>query len=91
MNNAALSLVEFVIALSVLLFLHESGHYLSGRLFGIVAEEFGFGYPPKLIKLFNFAGTDFTLNLIPFDGKLEQRNYYEHRIPQAHLYQRISK
>ena len=33
---------------------------------GIHAQEFGFGYPPKILKLFTWKGTDFTLNLIPF-------------------------
>lgn len=65
-NNTTLSLIEFLVALSFLLFVHELGHYLVGRLFGIKAEEFGFGYPPKLVKLFTLNGTDFTLNLIPF-------------------------
>jgi len=36
-------------------------------------EEFGIGYPPLAMKLFEFAGTVFTLNWIPFGGfvKLE--------------------
>jgi regulator of sigma E protease len=66
MNNSLLSLIEFVIALSVLLGMHDLGHFLVGKLFKIEAEEFGFGYPPKLLKLFTLGGTDFTLNLIPF-------------------------
>jgi regulator of sigma E protease len=66
LNNTTLSLVEFLLALSFLLFVHELGHFLVGKLFGIHADEFGFGYPPKLVKLFNLGGTDFTLNLIPF-------------------------
>ena len=65
-NNFILSLIEFIAALSVLLLIHELGHYLVGRLMGIQAEEFGFGYPPKLFKLFRWKGTDFTINLIPF-------------------------
>jgi regulator of sigma E protease len=60
------SLIEFIAALSILLLVHELGHFIVGKLFGIQAEEFGFGYPPKLIKLFNWSGTDFTINLIPF-------------------------
>ncbi len=65
-NNSLLSLIEFITALSILLLIHEMGHFLVGKLFGIQAEEFGFGYPPKIIKLFNWKGTDFTINLIPF-------------------------
>ena len=66
MTNTALSLIEFIAALSLLLFIHEMGHFLVGKLFKIKAEEFGFGYPPKILKLFTLGGTDFTLNLIPF-------------------------
>lgn len=66
MSNSTLSLIEFIAALSVLLLVHEMGHFLVGKLFKIEAEEFGFGYPPKLLKLFRLGGTDFTLNLIPF-------------------------
>jgi regulator of sigma E protease len=65
-NNFLLSLIEFIAALSFLLLVHELGHYLVGRWMGIQAEEFGFGYPPKLLKLFRWKGTDFTINLIPF-------------------------
>ena len=66
MSNSVLSLIEFIVALSVVLMMHELGHFLVGKLFKIEAEEFGFGYPPKLFKLFTLGGTDFTLNLIPF-------------------------
>ena len=66
MSNSILSLIEFIVALSMLLMLHELGHFLVGKLFKIEADEFGFGYPPKLLKLFTLGGTDFTLNLIPF-------------------------
>jgi len=65
MNNTSL-IIEFVVSLSLLLFVHEFGHYFIGRLMGINAEEFGFGYPPRLLKLFTWKGTDFTINLIPF-------------------------
>jgi len=66
MNNTILSLLEFILSFSVLLTLHELGHFLVGKLFKIKAEEFGFGFPPKLVKLFSWDDTDFTLNLIPF-------------------------
>lgn len=66
MSNSLLSLIEFIVALSVLLLIHEMGHFLVGKLFKIEAEEFGFGYPPRLLKLFTLGGTDFTINLIPF-------------------------
>jgi len=60
------NLLVFILALSFLLFTHELGHFLIGKLFKIDAEEFGFGYPPRLLKLFRWGVTDFTLNWVPF-------------------------
>jgi regulator of sigma E protease len=60
--------VSFILVLGILVFFHELGHYWVARRNGIVVEEFGMGYPPRLIKLFRYDGTDFTLNLIPFGG-----------------------
>ncbi len=63
-----LTIVSFVVVLGVLVFFHELGHYWVARRNGIEVEEFGMGYPPRLLKLFRYDGTDFTLNLIPFGG-----------------------
>jgi regulator of sigma E protease len=64
----ALNILEFVLAFGVLVFVHEFGHFITARLSGITVEEFGFGYPPRIIKMFRWKGTDFTLNWIPFGG-----------------------
>ena len=63
-----LTIVSFIVVLGVLVFFHELGHYWVARRNGIEVEEFGMGYPPRLVKLFRYDGTDFTLNLIPFGG-----------------------
>lgn len=64
--NVPLTILEFIVALGFLAFLHELGHFLVAKLFKIEVEEFGFGFPPRLIRLFTLGGTDFTLNWIPF-------------------------
>jgi len=63
-----ITIVSFVVVLGVLVFFHELGHYWVAKRHGIKVEEFGMGYPPRLIKLFTHDGTDFTINLIPFGG-----------------------
>lgn len=60
------SILKFVIVFGLLVFLHEFGHYIMSKLFHIEVEEFGFGFPPRLVKLFQFRETEFTLNWIPF-------------------------
>ena len=62
------SALAFIVLLTFLILIHELGHYLAARLFGVDVEEFGFGFPPKARRLFRRWGTDFTLNWIPFGG-----------------------
>lgn len=61
------SLVVIAI-ISFLVILHELGHYLAAKKANVIVEEFGLGYPPKLLTLFKVGETEFTLNLIPFGG-----------------------
>ncbi len=42
-----LTIIVFIIVLSVLVFAHELGHFAMARKFGVKAEEFGFGFPPR--------------------------------------------
>lgn len=41
------TIVIFIIVLSILVFAHELGHFVTARKFGVKAEEFGFGFPPR--------------------------------------------
>lgn len=47
---------------------HEFGHFIVARAFGVRVDEFGFGYPPRLAKLFKKGDTEYTLNWLPFGG-----------------------
>jgi regulator of sigma E protease len=62
-----LTIVAFVIILSVLVLAHEFGHYITAKMSGIVVEEFGLGYPPRIFG-FKRGGTIYSLNAIPFGG-----------------------
>jgi regulator of sigma E protease len=52
----------------VLVISHEFGHFIVARAFGVRVDEFGFGYPPRLAKLFKKGDTEYTLNWLPFGG-----------------------
>ncbi len=65
-TNIIVTIIQFILVLGVLIFAHEFGHYIMSKIFKIEVEEFGFGFPPKIVKLFTFQETDFTLNAIPF-------------------------
>ncbi|MFC1732594.1 RIP metalloprotease [candidate division KSB1 bacterium] len=64
-----LTIVAFIIIFSILVLVHEWGHFAAARKSGIKVEEFGLGMPPKAKKLFkDKKGTIYTLNWIPFGG-----------------------
>jgi regulator of sigma E protease len=68
MDTSILGGLIFILVFAGIILLHELGHFVSARLFGIEVEEFGIGFPPRLVKLFRWRGTDFTLNWIPLGG-----------------------
>ena len=61
-------IIEFIIALGALIFIHEFGHFIVCKILKIEVEEFGFGIPPRALTLFERGGTKFTLNWLPFGG-----------------------
>jgi regulator of sigma E protease len=67
-----LTAISFVVVLSLLVFVHELGHFVMAKRAGVKVEEFGFGYPlPNgllTISLFRRGETTYTLNPIPFGG-----------------------
>jgi regulator of sigma E protease len=62
------NLLFFFLFFGAMLLFHELGHYLTAKIFKIDVEEFGFGFPPRLVKLFKIKETQFSLNWIPFGG-----------------------
>src|SRR3569832_2217708 len=58
-----------VIAILVLLIVvHELGHFIAAKIFGVKVIEFGIGYPPRALTFGIWGGTEYTLNWIPFGG-----------------------
>lgn len=68
-----MSALIFIVILSVLVIIHELGHYFVAKWNKVQVNEFGLGYPPRALKLFTWANTLFSLNWVPFGGfvKLE--------------------
>jgi len=62
------NILQFIGVLASLIILHEVGHFLACLIFGVKVEEFGIGFPPRITKLFEFRGTEYTLNWIPLGG-----------------------
>lgn len=61
------AIIVFIIVLGLLVFIHELGHFVVARLFGVGIEEFGFGYPPKIFGI-KKGETIYSINWIPIGG-----------------------
>ncbi len=61
------TIILFLVVLSVLVFVHEFGHYFSAKRLGVKVEEFGFGFPPRAFGV-KRGGTTYSVNWIPLGG-----------------------
>ncbi len=61
------TVVTFLVVLSVLVFVHELGHFLVARKMGMKVEEFGFGFPPRAWGV-KRGDTTYSVNWIPIGG-----------------------
>lgn len=62
-----LTIIIFILILSVLVMLHELGHFLMAKRSGIGVSEFGFGLPPRIWGK-KIHGTIYSINWLPFGG-----------------------
>ncbi len=61
------TIIAFILVLSVLVLVHELGHYLVAKFFKIKVEEFGFGFPPRVFGK-KVGETIYSINLLPIGG-----------------------
>jgi regulator of sigma E protease len=59
--------VIVILGLAVLVLIHEFGHFLVAKLLGMKVEEFGIGFPPRILKK-KIGETLYSINLLPFGG-----------------------
>lgn len=61
------SIIIFILVLSILVLVHEAGHFFAARKAGLLVEEFGFGLPPRVWGK-KYGETLYSINLLPFGG-----------------------
>ncbi|MGB8278817.1 MAG: RIP metalloprotease RseP [Methylovirgula sp.] len=62
------SIVPFVFVLSIVIFFHEFGHFIVGRLCGVKVDAFSLGFGPELFAFTDRSGTRWRLGLLPLGG-----------------------
>jgi len=62
-----ITIIAFLFVLSLLIVVHELGHYTVAKLGGIGVQRFSIGYPPRLFGI-QIGETDYCISAIPFGG-----------------------
>lgn len=65
--TTALAIVAAVLAVSLLIVVHEAGHYLAARRFGMRVERFSIGFGPVIFS-FRRGDTEFAVSALPLGG-----------------------
>lgn len=69
--QALITIFQYVLAivgLSLIIIVHESGHFLAAKASGIYVEEFFIGIGPKIFKIKSKSGTSYGISAVPVGG-----------------------
>ena len=59
--------LQMILGLSIIVAIHEFGHLITAKFFGMKVEKYFIGFPPKIFS-FNYKGTEYGLGSIPLGG-----------------------
>ena len=65
-----LYIIEIAVALGLIIFVHELGHFLAAKRFGVRVPRFAIGFGPPIFR-WNRGGTEYSLRCIPLGGFVE--------------------
>lgn len=65
-----ISVIAFLVVFSIVVLVHELGHFIAARRSGVKVYEFSVGFPfsPKIFTFFRHKETEFTMRLLPLGG-----------------------
>ena len=65
--DTLIMVAQLILGLSILVGLHELGHLLTAKMFGMRVEKFSIGFPPKIVG-FKWGETEYSIGAIPLGG-----------------------
>jgi regulator of sigma E protease len=77
-----ITIVAFFGILAVLIIAHELGHFITAKASGVGVEEFGIGFPPRLLKI-RRGETLYSLNAIPLGGFTKMAGEEDPEVPRS--------
>lgn len=78
--NIAIVIILFILTLFVVISLHELGHFIAARRAGVKVEEFGLGFPPRLLGI-KRGETVYSVNAIPLGAFVKSTGENDPTVP----------
>ncbi|MBE9483061.1 MAG: site-2 protease family protein [Chloroflexi bacterium] len=77
-----LTIVSFLVIIVVLILAHELGHFITAKASGVRVDEFGLGFPPRLLSI-RRGETLYSLNAIPLGGFVKMAGEEDPTVPRS--------
>jgi len=78
--SIAIAIISFIVVLFVLVASHEMGHFIAAKRAGVIVEEFGVGFPPRLFAI-KRGETTYSINLIPLGAFVKTTGENDPTVP----------
>ncbi len=77
-----ITILAFLVVLAVLITAHELGHFTTAKAFGVRVDEFGLGFPPRLLSV-KLGETRYSLNAVPLGGFTKMAGEEDPKVPRS--------
>ena len=82
--DALIMAAQMILALSIIVGIHEFGHLLTAKIFGMRVEQYFIGFPPKIWS-FKYKGTEYGLGSIPLGGFVKISGIIDESMDTSHI------
>ena len=82
--------LQMILALSIIVAIHEFGHLITAKFFGMKVEKYFIGFPPKIFS-FNYKGTEYGLGSIPLGGFVKISGIIDESFDTEHMNKKPEK
>lgn len=78
------STLWFLLALTILVFVHELGHFLTAKYFGMRVERFSIGFPPTILGR-HYGNTEYAIGALPLGGYVKISGMIDESLDTDHV------
>lgn len=91
LSEIILGLIAFITGISLLIGIHEFGHYWTAKRLGVYVKRFSIGFGKPIYSKVGKSGTEFVISMIPLGGYVQMLDHREGDVPKAMTHQAFDR